>query len=87
MSDKLAAKVAHDNRVLVGLTLEETQELERLEELRRRWWNDHMSNDGTRPHASAEERDVARARRLELIAKHDRARIERVAAEIVARVR
>jgi hypothetical protein len=37
------------NRVLIGLTQEETAELERLV---RDWWNDHTRKDGARSYGS-----------------------------------
>jgi hypothetical protein len=68
---------AHGNRVLAGLTPEETAE---FKELRLKSLKDHLS-DKASPYASFEERKAASARMAELQAKHDRGRGELLGAE------
>jgi hypothetical protein len=60
---------AFGNRVLIGLTPQETQE---LLELRRRWWKRQLSK-------------AARLRMRELTDKHERERLQVIGAEIAIR--
>src|SRR5688572_9857203 len=69
----------HGNRVLYGLTLEETRE---FEELMRNWWTDRRTRDGKLSYLSFEQRDAARARRTELRNKHDLVWLEVIGAQL-----
>ena len=71
-------------RVLYGLTVQETAE---LEDLRRKWWSDHMSKGGTRSYSSREEQDAMRARRMALDEKHRRVWTELVGAQLALRTK
>ena len=73
---------AYGNRVLVGLTLKETEELTAL---RKKWLEDHLLENGS-AYASAAERQAANARAIELEEKHERARVQVLGAEHELRV-
>ena len=67
------------NRVLVGLTLEETDEIESLTERKKREWS------GEWPYSSLKERSTCGQRYLELHDKHEMARLQVISAEAEAR--
>jgi hypothetical protein len=76
--DRYYTRDAHGQRELVGLTLQETKE---LEELRLKWRADRSSKSGKSSYSSLQERNTARVRRMVLDHKHKRVWSKLVGAE------
>jgi hypothetical protein len=76
--DRYYTRDARGQHVLVGLTLQETKE---LEELRLKWWADRSSKSAKRSYSSHQERNTARARRIVLEHNHKRIWSKLVGAE------